>query len=133
MIDPPADAQGWRDVADDLRRRIESGALAPDSLLRAEADLAHDYGVGTRTVRQALRDLAADGVLYLQAGARALVRRRAHELVVVRPGAMLTMRRPTTREQRRLLLNETAMVAQLAYADEEPRVYDARATLFSFE
>ena len=133
MIDPREDIPAWREVADDLRRRIESGELAPDSMLRAEADLAHDYDVGNRTIRQAVRDLAADGVLYLRAGMRAVVRRRHAQVVQVLPGSFLTVRRPTRQEQRDMQLSPTARVVEVTRGDDPPQVYDAPVTLFSFD
>lgn len=132
MIDPREDIPAWREVADDLRRRIESGELAPDSMLRAESDLAHDYDVGARTIRQALRDLAADGVLYVRAGMRALVRRRHAQVVQVLPGSFLTVRRPTRKEQRDLKLSASARVVEVTRGDDPPQVYDAPVTSFEF-
>lgn len=130
MIDPQADAPAWRVVVDDLRGRIDSGELAPGSMLRAERDLAHDYDVGKNVVTQALRHLAAHGALYLEAGRRALVRRRVRQTVILEPGARLSIRSATRADQRKLAINASATVVEVRYGAEEPEVYDAYVTDF---
>jgi GntR family histidine utilization transcriptional repressor len=54
---------GWRDLRDDLRARIESGAWAPGAAIPNEADLAETFGVARATVSRALRDLSEGGLL----------------------------------------------------------------------
>ncbi len=49
-------------VADRLRQDILAGALKPGEWLRQER-LAHDYGVSQMPVREALKDLAAEGLV----------------------------------------------------------------------
>jgi DNA-binding GntR family transcriptional regulator len=121
----------WRAIADDLRHRIESGELAPGSMLRAEVDLAADYDVGQRVIRQALRHLAADAVLYLRAGYRALVRHREPVEVRLRRGSRLFARRPKTEEQRDMQLNASALVFEVCYGDNDPEIYEALSTTFT--
>jgi DNA-binding GntR family transcriptional regulator len=130
VIDLQEGSPAWRQVADDLLERVEAGAYPPGSLLRAESDLAHDYDVGERTVRQALRQLAADGVLYLRSGFRALVRHRERRLVVVHRGAELEIRHPSRREQREHQLNASATVVVVKLGEREPEVYEAYSTRF---
>jgi DNA-binding GntR family transcriptional regulator len=50
-------------VADKLRALIDSGDLGPGDRLDPEAELAERYGVGRTTMRAALDDLAAEGLL----------------------------------------------------------------------
>ncbi|MFC4327399.1 winged helix-turn-helix domain-containing protein [Streptomyces andamanensis] len=52
-----------REVADELRQRIRSGALPLGTRLPAQAVLAAEFGVERATVRQALRTLAAEHLL----------------------------------------------------------------------
>jgi DNA-binding GntR family transcriptional regulator len=52
----------WEGVADSLRSAIVSGAIAPGSSL-VEADLADRFGVSRGPVRDALRDLAREGLV----------------------------------------------------------------------
>ena len=50
-------------LADELRSRIDSGALAPGAKAPSEAELAAEFGVARGTVRQALESLEASGLL----------------------------------------------------------------------
>lgn len=130
MIDSQDERPAWRQVADDLLERVESGECPPGSRLRAEVDLAHDWGVGKHVIRQALRHLAVDGVLFLQAGFRALVRKREHRVVVMPRGAVLTIRHPTRKEQRDMQLNASAFVGEITLGERTPEVYEVPLTQF---
>jgi DNA-binding GntR family transcriptional regulator len=55
------------EVTDDLRERILSGRLAPGDAL-VEAELCDRYGVSPTPVRQALRVLAAEGLVTIRPG-----------------------------------------------------------------
>jgi len=46
-----------------LREQIRSGVLRPGDILPGEHDLASDYGVSRITVKRALNELAADGLV----------------------------------------------------------------------
>ena len=47
----------YRQIADDLRRKIESGELAPGTQLQTEIDLREIYGADARVVsRNTVRD-----------------------------------------------------------------------------
>jgi GntR family transcriptional regulator len=50
-------------VAEDLRRRMESGEWAKDAPLPAVAELAKHYGVARATVAKALRILESEGLV----------------------------------------------------------------------
>ncbi|MCW5250722.1 GntR family transcriptional regulator [Streptomyces sp. SHP 1-2] len=52
-----------REVADELRARIRSGALPPGRRMPTQAELAEEFGVDRGAVRQALRLLQEDGLL----------------------------------------------------------------------
>ena len=53
----------YREIADDLRRRVAFGDLAPGALLPSEAELSSAYGASRVTVRRALDDLRAEGLV----------------------------------------------------------------------
>lgn len=53
----------YRGITDALRRRIDEGEFAVDSLLPGEAALATQYGVSRNTLRRALTDLEHDGLI----------------------------------------------------------------------
>ncbi len=57
-----------RVVADAIRGRLAQGELRPGDRLPPERVLAEQLGVGRMTVRQALRDLAAEGLLVTRRG-----------------------------------------------------------------
>jgi len=50
-------------VREDLRRQIETGQLPPGHRLELEETLSTQYAVSSITVKRALRDLAAEGLL----------------------------------------------------------------------
>jgi GntR family transcriptional regulator len=80
-----ADLPAYRRIADDLRRQITSGELPPGSALPSQAVLEQRYGVARMTVRNALDELANEGLITSQQGKAATVRDRRH--MVHRPQA----------------------------------------------
>ncbi|MBF9068604.1 FadR/GntR family transcriptional regulator [Streptacidiphilus fuscans] len=66
-------------VADALRTRITLGGFAPGARLPTERDLAAALGVGRNTVRQALRQLADEGLVVTTPGRAGGTRVRAAE------------------------------------------------------
>jgi hypothetical protein len=58
----------WSQVAADLAAEITSGVLAAGARLPAEPELAGIYGVSRITVRRAIRDLAARGLVVVSRG-----------------------------------------------------------------
>lgn len=63
----------YRQLADRLREPIENGVLPVGSPLPREADLATRFGVSLITVRQALRDLEAEGRIQKRTAKPAIV------------------------------------------------------------
>ena len=51
-----------RQIADELRQQIETGALGPGALLPSEPELARSYGVSRQTARAALQLLEREGL-----------------------------------------------------------------------
>jgi GntR family transcriptional regulator len=66
-----------RRIADELRRSIESGELAPGAQLPSERQLAATYGTARNTAREAIRLLADAGLVIAEQGRGAFVRRSA--------------------------------------------------------
>ena len=60
-------------VADILRQRLRSGALAPGDRLKPISELAEEFRVATVTIRQAVAILESEGRLYRQQGAGTFV------------------------------------------------------------
>lgn len=59
----------WREIAETLSDEIARGHSAPGDRLPTEAELAARFGVNRHTVRHALADLAARGVVHARRGA----------------------------------------------------------------
>ncbi len=63
-------------IAEDLRRGIESGILAPGAKLDSERTLAERYGVARTTVREALKVLRNEGLVVPRQGSGVYVSER---------------------------------------------------------
>lgn len=66
-------------VRDQLSQLITSQALNPGDKLPSEANLAEQFGVSKTVIREALRGLAAQGVVEIHQGKLATVRTPSHE------------------------------------------------------
>ncbi|WP_439661667.1 GntR family transcriptional regulator [Lentzea sp. HUAS TT2] len=65
---------GYREIADDLRRQIDSGELPPGSKIPGENDLTSQYGVEQPTARRALDVLKNEGLIVAKRGSGTFVR-----------------------------------------------------------
>ncbi|WP_240686845.1 GntR family transcriptional regulator [Amycolatopsis suaedae] len=65
-LDRSSDVPLWRQLQQRLLRRIRAGEF--DTTFPGELALAEEYGVSRQTVRQALRELRADGTLVAERG-----------------------------------------------------------------
>ncbi|GAA3965961.1 GntR family transcriptional regulator [Actinomadura viridis] len=63
-------------IADDLRRRIVEGRLAPGDKVPSRHELAREYEVSDRVAVEAVRLLVAEGYLESRSGSGTYVRRR---------------------------------------------------------
>ena len=71
----PRNTPAYRQVSDDLRRRIDAGEIREGEPLPTEGDLATRFGLHRSTIREGLRQLEQDGLL----------RRQGKRLVVTVP------------------------------------------------
>lgn len=64
-FDPAAGGPGYMyaKVADHVAARIAAGELRPGAMLRAERDMAEEYGVAVGTVRRAVEELRQRGLV----------------------------------------------------------------------
>ena len=69
----------YRRIETDVRDRIRSGDLGPGAQLETEVELMDRYGVSRATVRQALRELVADGFVEIRRGLGTYVTQRRFE------------------------------------------------------
>jgi GntR family transcriptional regulator len=58
----------YRQIAEDLRQQINSGALQPGSRLRTESELQQRYGASRNTVRDAIKWLTSLGLVETRPG-----------------------------------------------------------------
>ena len=63
-------------VTDDIAARIAAGELQPGARLLAERELAHRYGVAYGTIRRAMKELRARGLINSVQGRGTFVARR---------------------------------------------------------
>ena len=61
-------------IAASIREQISAGELHPGDELQSEAELAERFGVSQRVVRDALRTLNSEGIIFTRQGKRAVVR-----------------------------------------------------------
>jgi GntR family transcriptional regulator len=58
----------WRQLADLLRKQIESGELAPGARIPSIVSLAQEYELAPVTVRKAITQLQREGLVVSQTG-----------------------------------------------------------------
>ena len=63
VVDPSRAVYVWRQVADWIAARIDSGELQPGARLEGERELAEQVGVAVGTVRRAVEDLRERGLV----------------------------------------------------------------------
>ncbi|QUQ70590.1 GntR family transcriptional regulator [Kutzneria sp. CA-103260] len=68
VIDKRSGVPAYRQIAADIRERINSGEYAPGAQLPSEQDLTATYDVSRPTIRDAVGLLRAEGVVYAQHG-----------------------------------------------------------------
>jgi DNA-binding GntR family transcriptional regulator len=71
----------WRQIAEDLRARIEAGEIAEGERLPTELDLQQTYHVSRNTVRDALKWLVARGLIMTRSGQGTFVTPRIQPVV----------------------------------------------------
>ncbi|WP_167457632.1 GntR family transcriptional regulator [Micromonospora noduli] len=83
----------YRAIADELRERIETGAIPPGALLPTESTLTAEFRAARGTVRQAIAALRADGYVTTEHGRGTHASRRL-------PAGQETTAGPSTTAQR---------------------------------
>lgn len=78
MLDPQSPLPLYQQLKDVLRRSVTSGVWQPHDAIPPERELIARYGVSRITVRQALADLEAEGLLYRRHGKGTFVADRTH-------------------------------------------------------
>ncbi len=73
----------YRQIAEDLRSQITSGALAPGVKLPTEGELSEKYEASRNTVRDAIRRLTDEGLIETRPGQGTFVTRKVDPFVTV--------------------------------------------------
>lgn len=76
QVDKAADMPAFKQIAQQLRDTVKSGSLEPGDKVPSESQLMEHFGVARMTVRQALGDLRAEGLLVAEHGRGVFVRQR---------------------------------------------------------
>lgn len=84
---------GFRDIADQLRRKIEDGDYAPGTRIPTEHELADQHGLSRETIRRALALLKAEGLLTSATSRGTYVSPRPVRLTIARYSAVLDSNR----------------------------------------
>jgi len=79
----------YRQIAEDLRARIESGAIPPGAKLPTEGDLRVGYGAARNTVREAVKLLASRGLVQTRPGLGTFVTRHVEPFITTLAAAPL--------------------------------------------
>lgn len=72
----------YRQIADQLRRMIESGDLTAGTQIPTEDQLMEEYQASRNTVRGALKELAARGLVYTRHGKGTFVSERMRPIII---------------------------------------------------
>lgn len=75
-VDKASDTPAFKQIAAGLRDAIGAGRLAPGNKVPSESQLMEHFGVARMTVRQALSELRAEGLLVAEHGRGVFVRER---------------------------------------------------------
>ena len=122
-VDPFVPLPAYLQVAAGLRADIASGRLGPGANLPSEQTIAHTYDVGRGTVRRAVAELRAEGLIDATRGALARVREPVDLTPAKLPrGARVRLRMPTQTERTELRIPEGVPVAVVT-AGESVTVY----------
>ena len=76
----------YRQIAEDLQRRIASGELVPGAQLPAEIDLREQYNASRNTVRDAIRWLMTRGLVETRPGQGTFVVEKINPFVTTLTG-----------------------------------------------
>jgi GntR family transcriptional regulator len=75
-VERSSDVPAFKQIANQIREAIRSGAVAAGERLPSETDLIAHYGVARMTVRQALADLRSEGIVVAEHGRGVFVKAR---------------------------------------------------------
>ncbi|MER7168304.1 GntR family transcriptional regulator [Micromonospora sp. NPDC000207] len=128
-IDPRSHTPVYVQLAELLRRRVESGDLQPGSLLPSESHLSQEYGIGRDAVRAAIALLRSEGVMTTTKGRGTWVREAPRRTdIELAPGGSTVARMPSSRERREMDLDEGVPVLEIHGPDGDVQIRPADQT-----
>jgi DNA-binding transcriptional regulator YhcF (GntR family) len=112
VIDRRSYVPAYRQVADALRAQIADGSLPPGRALPSESALEHEHGVARTTIRKAIAELRAEGVVETlpSSGTRVRLIPEREEFSLQR-GSRVVIRMPTPAERAEYDIDEGVPVA----------------------
>jgi DNA-binding transcriptional regulator YhcF (GntR family) len=132
-LDPGSERDLYRQLADDLRRRIRTGDLDLGQELPREADLCHSYGVGIQTVRHALTVLRSEGLIERERGRPHRVSDRGEPVMAeAEPDAVITGRASGEDERRKYGIPEGTFILVISREGREEEIHLASRTQIRF-
>ncbi|TDD97661.1 GntR family transcriptional regulator [Actinomadura rubrisoli] len=125
-IDRTSDRAWFRQLADIIRDRIDSGEWQPGRNLPSEAHLGQEHEVSQLTVRRAFVILRAEGWVESVRGMPWRVREREGPTTVeLKPGDQVTARVATRADQERHDIPEGTLLLVVSREGQPDRVYRA--------
>jgi GntR family transcriptional regulator len=126
MIDPSADRAVFRQLADLLREQITTGEFSPGEPLPSELRLTQEHGISRSTVRQAIAQLRAEGLVTVDRPRGTFVRiPEPTEVVTLSRGERAGARMPTDAERRAHRLAEGVPVIVVTAPDGRTTLHPA--------
>ncbi|WP_050778014.1 winged helix-turn-helix domain-containing protein [Micromonospora sp. ATCC 39149] len=126
MISPHSGVPAALQLAALLRARIQDGTYAAGGLLPSETRLSQEYGVGRGTVRRAVAELRAEGLVDAASGRGTRVRGPVElDELVGEPDQFVMARMPTPEERAEMNIPEGVPVLVVRNPDGLMDVYPA--------
>lgn len=132
MVDPDGDRPVNRQLADWYRQRIRSGDLRHGVRLPAEHRIGQEFGLGIDTVRSALAQLRAEGLIETLPRYGSRVRRPQRRTVRVPRGSRVRVWMPSPEERREHELPEGVPALELTHPSGRVEILPADEVTITF-
>jgi DNA-binding GntR family transcriptional regulator len=129
MIDPDSGRPVYRQLADEIRAQIESGELRPGQRLRTEPEYVDEHGISRESVRKAMAELRAGGLIVTTKQGSRVRPLIAVTRVAISRDTQVSTRMPNLRERRELGIAEGVPVFVVERPDARPEVFAGDRTL----
>ncbi len=115
--------KSYQVVADGLQKMIEEGILQPGARLKTIDKLAEQYGVGKSTIREALSQLKARGLIESRQGEGTFVKQDATDALKALPALLISNREELTHllQVRKIIESGCAELAALHHDEHDEK------------